>query len=101
MMEASTAQWLFGICFTCIAASFGFAWRCYSVSAARMTQTKDEFNAYKLHVAENFASVAYAGSIERRTVDALAEIKQSLRRQDEKLDRLMEERGRRRHGDEG
>lgn len=93
-MDAGTTQWLFAGCFAAIATSFGFAWRCYSVGAARLTKASDEFYSYKLHVAEHFASIAYAGAIEHRTVSALNEIKETLRRQDEKLDRLMSGYGR-------
>lgn len=88
-MDAATAFWLFGGCAAGIAAAFAFAWRCYSLGTARLTKVNDEFYAYKLHVAEHFATVAYAGAIERRTIDALEEIKQTLRRQDDKLDRLI------------
>lgn len=88
-MEPATQLWLFGACTTGIVTSFGFAWRCHSSVSARIARANDELYAYKLHVAEHFASITYAAAIERRTVDALEEIKSSLRRQEDKIDRFI------------
>ncbi len=93
-MDANTTLWLFGGCISGIVTSFGFAWRCHSLASNKLSKMSDDFYAYKIHVAEHFASVTYATAIEGRTVNALDEIKASLLRHDEKLDKLMSARGR-------
>lgn len=47
---------------------------------------------HKIHAAEFFANLSHVGLVERRTADALNDIKDSLKAQGEKLDRLIERR---------
>lgn len=84
-MDLTLAIWLFGACGIGIGGAFGLAWAAHG----KAEKIKDELYAYKLHVAEHFASITYAAAIERRTVVALDEIKDELKYQNEKLDQLL------------
>jgi hypothetical protein len=120
-MSDALLTWVLGILAVSISGSLGFSWRCANNNSAeierlkaaygakienltlalasanasateRVTKATEELYSYKVHVAEHFASVTYAAAIERRTADALDEIKRTLKGQSEKLDRLVEGR---------
>lgn len=85
-MDGAVAMWLFGGCAVGICGAFGFAWRAHNGVA----KCKEELYQYRLHAAEYFASFTHTSALETRTVTALNEIKESLKGQNIKLDRLME-----------
>jgi hypothetical protein len=78
--------WLFGGCAAGITSAFAFGWRAH----ISVGECKDELTRYKLHVAENFASFIHTTALEHRTVTALNEIKEALKGQNTKIDRLIE-----------
>lgn len=78
--------WLFGGCFALTCSAFAFTW----LAHRGVGQCRDELYRYKLHAAEYFASYLHTSALENRTVNALAEIKETLRLQSSKLDRLVE-----------
>jgi hypothetical protein len=85
-MDATVQIWLFGGCAAGIASAFAFAWAGHHGVA----KCREEFYQYRLHAAEYFASFSHTSALETRTVSALNEIKQSLKEQSIKLDRLVE-----------
>lgn len=88
MMDQTVAIWLFGGFAVAIAGAWGFAWRAHAATA----QYRDELYTYKLHVAEYYTSLLHTTALESRTVTALNEIKESLKSQNIKIDRLIERR---------
>jgi hypothetical protein len=85
-VDVNVILWLFGGCATAIVASFGFCWTAHG----RISNYREELYAYKLHAAEYFASFSHTSALERRTAEALDEIKRGLKDQGLKLDRLVE-----------
>jgi hypothetical protein len=85
-MSLDIAIWLYGACAAGIVGAFAFAWRAH-VAAGKCTE---ELYQYRLHAAEYFASFTHTAALETRTVTALNEIKESLKGQSQKLDRLVE-----------
>lgn len=86
MMDLNLALWLFGGCAVAIGGAFGFAWAAHR----GVHKCKEDFYQYRLHAAEYFASFAHTSALETRTVSALTEIKETLKEQSKKMDRLIE-----------
>lgn len=93
-MSLVLQMWLFGGLGAGLLAVLAFSWHNHRDWARSHAALKEELFQHQLHVAEHFATVAASVLMEKRMVDALDDIKETLRRQDDKLDRLFREKGR-------
>ena len=77
---------MFGLQGTIILSAYGFCWLAHN----RITNLKDELNAYKVEVAQTYSSNGYTAQVESRLTAVLVEIKAELKDQSAKIDRLVE-----------
>lgn len=91
-MSLELALWLFGAAFAATSGVLGFAWHCHTTRGNEMAKLREEFFVYKVHVAEHFSTVTSSVQMEKRMVDSLEEVKNAIKDQGAKIDRLIEGR---------